>query len=147
MSSFSDEYEVRMRTWQVGASRSSASWRIVLSVNTTHGRGKSAGSFTSFFTKFPWLVNRCGAERAVSGSEMHFGGSEAFENRSRVLPGLEEIQSRIRTGCHHLAGTHAGRMTKIVDEIDGRKERVARRMPPDALDKQSAMRSISGAPR
>ena len=55
---------------------------------------------------------------------MHFGGSEALENRLRALSGLDETHSRISPCCHHLARQHAGRAAKIVDEIDGRLIRV-----------------------
>src|SRR5256885_404945 len=123
MSSFSDGYAVRTRTWQVGASRSSASWRIVWSVKMTLGRRKSAGSFMRS-SRFPQPANRHKQSTRASGGQMHFDRSEAFENRSRALTGLDEIQSGVRPRSHHLARTHADRTTKIIDEVDSRQQRI-----------------------
>src|ERR1700676_5301313 len=67
----------------------------------------------------------------ASGSQVHVGGSEAFENRSCVLSWLDEIQSGIRACCHHLTRTHAGRVSKLVDELDCRQQRITRGMSSD----------------
>src|ERR1700676_4846666 len=73
----------------------------------------------------------------ASGSQVHFGGSEAFENRLHALPGLDEMQSGIRSSRHHLASIHAGGMTKIIDEVDGGQQRIARRMASDTSNQHA----------